>query len=983
MCKGQCPSVILALALCALTGLPAAFGGTDLSKQKDSTERGSTGPVRARLYPTERNYPLLTIEDTAKGFPTEAAWERAFRARTFLHKGRPEPQDRRTSLRMLRGAGVLHVSVECPTPEERDNGESVTVYLTQSDRPDFPYVVVELDANGALSVGVVARPYTQWAWPPIAPVPEDAVRHQATADETGRRVVLSISLSKLGVPRDGFYFNVVRRHADGSTYAWCDLFGGSPGQVEVFAQAIIVADPKSWENGLEMPAEVAVGLNRLHLERPDPALSVRVGDGLLRLDETGEFDLVVTDRGPLDLELVTEQAQTIATYHADVPRPLLAHAREAFLPAGANEFALEITLNLAGEDDVPLTITCRRTGGSPEEHEVTLSPGRHTLDLPVPAGDGHEVTVEVEATVPVVSADQVQCVPVAQEEKVLRLRARHWFCVGVAREDFDNYREGVRELPTDRMYWAVTADAVGYVRRRQAGSGAFGRVGRNQGSIWQQAFVYPVALLYKAEHPDNPFTGDRALLESAVLGMEFALRPTVSVEEHLHPDNRSLQAYLLTYELLKDDIEPERRDYWAYELKHRVEGVVRRWLRPLEHRYALYSADCGTGTNHLAYHVANVYLAGEVFDNPEWKELGRKFMHGLARHGPEGHFEERQGLPVNHYTWLSANALGEYYWRTGDPEVEPTLQACARYMTAITTAQGETMSLHDGRVSSHRPFWFGDFVLSLTPEGRSAARARLLGIMRERPSKMSLELLWRCAENAACYQAGPEADVFSTDDELSFSHGVIVRKQGFHYGLSTICLGPIRGNFRLDPQNVVELFHKDAGCILNAGNSQSQPEAGTFLRRLDGPDRAKEPTAPRVDYLPITASIATLPDGHDVTLTYWSFSARLAVHIVSPSQARIVATVDHAPGAEPVVFNFFPGVKRDEDLRADGQTLRFGKVTLQASKLFHVEHSFRIMNPYQMEFTYTHKPVRCWLELDAGETFILDIRVGSDGHPTD
>ncbi|MCK4299308.1 MAG: hypothetical protein KAX80_07240, partial [Planctomycetes bacterium] len=392
-----------------------------------------------------------------------------------------------------------------------------------------------------------------------------------------------------------------------------------------------------------MPAELAVGLNRLRLEHPDPALSVRVGDNLLRLDETGEFDLVVTDRGPLDLELVTEQAQTIATYHADVPRPFLISAREPFLVGEESEFALDVTLNLASEEAVPVTVTCHREGGSAQMHELSLPPGRHTVTLPVPTGEGQEVTVEAEARVPIGVRGGVPYAPAPGDgdPPYGGLKARHWFCVGVAREDFDNYREGVRELPTDRMYWAVVADAVGYVRRRQAGSGAFGRVTRNQGSIWQQAFVYPVALLYKTEHPDNPFTGDRALLESAVLGMEFALRPTVSMEEHLHPDNRSLQAYLLTYELLKDDIEPERRDYWAYELKHRAEGVVRRWLRPLEHRYALHSADCGTGTNHMAYHVANVYLAGEVFDNREWKELGRKFMRRLARHGPEGHFEER------------------------------------------------------------------------------------------------------------------------------------------------------------------------------------------------------------------------------------------------------------------------------------------------------------------------------------------------------
>ena len=113
--RGRYPSVLRVVALCSLTGLAAAFGGTGLSEEKDSTERGSAGPLRAPLYPTERTYPLATIEGAADSFPTVAAWKRALRAHTFLHEGRPEPEDRRTSLRMLRGAGVLYARVECPT----------------------------------------------------------------------------------------------------------------------------------------------------------------------------------------------------------------------------------------------------------------------------------------------------------------------------------------------------------------------------------------------------------------------------------------------------------------------------------------------------------------------------------------------------------------------------------------------------------------------------------------------------------------------------------------------------------------------------------------------------------------------------------------------------------------------------------------------------------------------------------------------------
>ena len=55
--------------------------------------------------------------------------------------------------------------------------------------------------------------------------------------------------------------------------------------------------------------------------------------------------------------------------------------------------------------------------------------------------------------------------------------------------------------------------------------------------------------------------------------------------------------------------------------------------------------------------------------------------------------------------------------------------------------------------------------------------------------------------------------------------------------------------------------------------------------------------------------------------------------------------------------------------------LHFRGVTIEGSGPFQVDRDFRIWNPYQQEFTYTHKPVRCWVELEAEETFVLDIRL--------
>jgi len=966
-----------------------ARGATGVTEHVRYPEDELALPVRGPLVPVDRVYPLCAAAEgpVGEGFPGEEAWANAFAGEDFFGKGQLEEEAWATTFRMLRSGNELLVLAECRRPADGGDGaDSLELYLTQSREPTYPYVTLRVGSDGSSQTGIVARPYTWWVYAPTDPVPPGSTTSEVTPGTGVWRAKLRLSLSALGVPAEEFRFNVVRRRGGGSVFSWCDLWGGPPNQVELFARAVTVADPGPWKNGLELPAALAVGANRLapasrapeHPARasgPAPGLRARVGKETRKLDETGEIALTVSDRGPVDLELLTADGTVIAKYHADVPRPFLVSASAPFLEEGAQTFALDVALNVAATEPVPVTVRATREGGEAETLALELEPGRHAVTCPVPAGTGREVAVEAEARVPVESgAGALPPLRGGGGKDTLKLSARHWFAVGVKAEELDAYREGIRELPTDRMYWAVIADSMALRRLEQAGSGAYGRVTRDQSSMWQQAYVYCMALLYSKEHRGNPYRGDKRLLQSAVLGMEFALRPTISAEEHTNPDNRSLQAYLLTYELLKDAIEPARREYWAYELKHRVRGTVLRWLQPLAGKQAMYNADCGTSTNHTSYYVANVALAGEIFDVPEWKDLARESMRKLARHGSEGNFEERQGVPASHYTWLSANGLAEYYQRTHDADVARTLAAVARYETAITTADGLTMCLFDGRSSSYQPFWDGDHVLSQTPAGRAAARARLLGVMRNRPSAMRLEPLWRCAENGLYFTPGEEAD-FTADGEYAFSHGVIVRRQGFQYGLSTVCLPPITGPFVLDPQNVVELFHRDAGCILNAANSCHQPEAGTFFRRTSQAELDRSPTAPRTDYMPVTASIAHLPDGYDLTLSYWSFDARLAVHVLSPTEVRVVVTPQFDRGEEPVVFSFFPGLRRGEETQVDGTTLRFRNVVLTGTREFQVGSGFRLWDPYGQTFGTTNKPVRCWVELRSGESFVLEVHL--------
>jgi len=918
----------------------------------------------AFVYPVERVYPLTAIN--ADGGPSAEDWAKAFPGEQFFSKGIIEKEGTRTVYRMVEGKDRLYVRVECASRGTGEDKESVEFYVTQSGKPDFPCVAVTVKEDGTGIIGLARRAHTWWIRPQVFPLDESVIPREVAATENGWTLEFSLPFDELDIPREGFRFNVVHALADGERFAWCDLGGkaGPSNQFDVYARAISAEKTAFPENGLKLPVQLKVGLNRLLLKKTDPGARLRIGNDVLRPND-GAFDVVVRDRGPLDMRLTDAEGDVVATYHADVRRPFLIDAAERYLPADAKEFDLDVALDVAGDQAADLLVICRRDDGAPEKHKASLTSGHHRLMLPVPAGDGPEVRVQAKASI-----------SLPTRAKPYTLDALHWFAVGVGPEDVNVYREGIRTLPTDRLCWAILADAVPGLLLSQQGNGQYGtRRSQRWSRLWPQMCVYVPALLYKTDHPDNSFFGDKRLLDSAILGMEYALRPEIRIEEYGYPDSRSPQAFLLTYDLLQGDIEPERRAYWAGELEHVVEGQVGRFLRRIVDKYTFYSIDCETSTNHMSYHVADVYLAGILFEREDWKELGTILMHRLARHGRDGYFEEQRGSPVNHYTWLTANALGEYYYWSGDASVLPTLRACARYMTAITTAQGQTMALHDSRNSHHRPFACGEYVLSHTPEGRRAARAVITGRMGNSPAYMRGEGIFRIAEDAVYFLPGEDADVFGSDSEHPFPYGILVRKDGFQYGLSTIARGAVSGNYIVDAQNVIEMFHKDAGCILHGGGSQTQPEAGNFWRKLDEPDWEGKTVGTSNDYLPHAAMLAAIPGGHELGLAYRTFEGSIVVRVLSPGQARLEAFAGSDKG--PVTFSFFPGVDEDEQivLDPDGRTLRFRQVTFHANMPFRMKKGFRMLNPYSMQYQYAHKPVRCWLELDSGERFILDIAV--------
>ena len=458
------------------------------------------------------------------------------------------------------------------------------------------------------------------------------------------------------------------------------------------------------------------------------------------------------------------------------------------------------------------------------------------------------------------------------------------------------------------------------------------------------------------------------MLHSAAAALEAGLNPSGQYAAGGY--SRHLRPYVLAFELIADKVDAETREYWRGRIEDIVDEVIEHYIRPLDYRYTLYSEDIGTSTNHLAYYASGVYAAGRVLGKPEWAELAGGIMARLAEHEDDGHFPERPGVPVTHYTWLTMNGLAEYYEDTGAEWLAGVLDRCAAFCVQVSLPDGNTLTLYDGRNNYYGITYFGDFVLSATPEGRRLARERLeRRTARGRPSGNTPEFWFRVAENALYYKAGEEAEL-PEEAEFSFCSGraLVYRSKGFICGLAALCLPPTTRRFWLDPQNAVEVHHREGGPVLHGANSHQQPEAGSFMRAAGG----------RMEFLPQEGNVERTAEGRQAVLEFETFTARVRFSAVSASEAEVKVDILSMKAGQPVTYNFFPGVLPGEtvDVSADGRVLSFRNVTLECSAPARVERNFMIMNPYVLQKNMRVKPARASVELEEHSVFSIRIKVG-------
>lgn len=406
-------------------------------------------------------------------------------------------------------------------------------------------------------------------------------------------------------------------------------------------------------------------------------------------------------------------------------------------------------------------------------------------------------------------------------------------------------------------------------------------------AVTNQDIVYPLALLYRTEHPDNPYYQNEHILAYAQQGGD-------AWRDFQYPDGKvefvkvdgsrwgpiympwSMYHWLETYALLQDELGDARRKRWEEGLALAYDGIAAQLAEDRVHNIPTWNAMA-------------TYRAGQLFDRDDWRQAGeRMIQRAVEAQTPQGYWLEHHG-PTPSYNLVYVHAIGLYHLFSADASVLPCLERALDFHIHYTYPDGRVIETIDGRVKYHdRVPDNGYAAFSLFPRGRRFVRLLLENMQQLRAARDEPHVSYiitsgslkiasaeyglspRLASAYVHYQEGPEAPIpqdkpqYHIHDENT---AIVRRASGWLYCLSGIVTPAVESRWGQDRQNYLSIWHEKFGLLVGGGNAKDQPQFSTFVVGSGGDDCDEEEPDPR-HYLPTAAQLQPGDDHDGVALTY-------------------------------------------------------------------------------------------------------------------
>lgn len=493
------------------------------------------------------------------------------------------------------------------------------------------------------------------------------------------------------------------------------------------------------------------------------------------------------------------------------------------------------------------------------------------------------------------------------------------------------------ELPG--KYFRLMESGIAQVEQRLAAQPSLDlkalEVGGDGWSLFPHIILVAAVLYVKADPSNHSYKDPRMLALANRVGDVLAGESERGSFAARLNDERDTYMWLEAYRLLEQDLGEERRRRWRRELERNVAGLASDVRQRLDFP-GYQSPFIGTSPNHLALWASTVYLAGRVFGNREWMDLGSRVMHRFAakEQSPDGYWGEHERLlPTPGYDYNTYASVALYREFSQDPVALEALRRGLDFHKFFTYPDGTPVEVIDDRnrytiVPGWGPFGFptwsgssppggndesaskGHFGFSNFPEGRRYAEF-LTGFFHE--GRVGYEDLGRIAQDALYYHSGPEAPI--PQDLPRYARQLTVPAGIRKTGSWVVCLSglistqAVTSQFYLDRQGHLSIFHSKLGLIVTGAGSKRQPQLATFSEKLRG----------QAFHMPLSSRLQMNAERDRLSLAYNTFFSDLYVSPPSDSRVtfRFVITGKGTP-ADEAQLTLQLCLKRGETLETAG-----------------------------------------------------------------
>ncbi|MHB8996625.1 MAG: hypothetical protein ACYC63_15370 [Armatimonadota bacterium] len=453
---------------------------------------------------------------------------------------------------------------------------------------------------------------------------------------------------------------------------------------------------------------------------------------------------------------------------------------------------------------------------------------------------------------------------------------------------------------------------------------ATGRFGTQPWICNDQNVLLPLAAAWSIQDPANPWYHSERVLQAIARGGEALVedQDAKGMWTFRKKDNSTwgqihmpwtYSRWIRAYALVKDALPADSRAKWEQGLLLGFKGI-RGYMNGKPH-------------NIPCHHAMALYIAGTVFDNPEWREAAKSFMAKVvAEQDPAGFWSENFG-PVIGYNEVYVDAIGVYYHFSRDPAVLEALRRAAQFHSAVLWPDGSAVACLDERQIYHASLEVGTPGFTFTPEGRGYLIQQMGTYMKHGGSAeyaAGMLLYGDGGTGVKPAAAGDEGTAW-----IGERGGYIRRDKPWQWALSGYACPVPKSRWIQDRHNLLDISCDNLGLVAGGGNTKLQPYWSTFtvgdcslLKHTPGDETPV--FNPKIDLQWVPTSASLSEDGR-LSLKYGALDMSVRCETPADNSLKIIYEAPADQGIEA----HLPLQNRGSRLTlANGQKLRLSEEDL-------------------------------------------------------